>query len=470
RHLKKCHTQSSPLQAVQNLLEHIVWASARYYETLMMAQHLKEELTDLSPDEQIGRQLETQISTWYNNTIGALANDLKGMSRKLYICNLPDTSRRGSFIHLRAYKRVFTRQTSRSRAIICSPITHIDRCETRYELERKVCAVGPPCHGEISGCTDVNHLSVCKKQEHMGVFRDIYGNIFTKEYMDRDRYQFYYNHKEESKPSNEDNNCTIQDLSPQSNNLYVIRNVKVIQHHTSCQCFCQEEGEYEINLAPTRADPGMVVIGAKFVLDHKILEIHIQQGKILPFGKIDQRSIQWKGPTELDIEKVTPSTRIVLDERIGMLDFGKTVTGLGLAKSGDPDQNEASQDITLKVMYSDYNYEKGILHGYQPLIRTPTVRDVINLDQTSPLKAPATLKVTLIEKGFVNFTVSNGKDGGQSTIPFFDAQEVTSNKPGPLSGAALYWKGGEQSSGFIGIRLETYQTSPFILKSAGVDY
>ena len=47
-------------------------------------------------------------------------------------------------------------------------------------------------------------------------------------------------------------------------------------------------------------------------------------------------------------------------------------------------------------------------------------------------------------------------DVGQSTIPFIDIQEVTTNPPVPMSGAGIYHKSKSGSAGFMGLKLFTY--------------
>lgn len=63
-----------------------------------------------------------------------------------------------------------------------------------------------------------------------------------------------------------------------------------------------------------------------------------------------------------------------------------------------------------------------------------------------------------IEEGqYVMFQPSSlEKDGGQSTIPFIDMQNVVSAVPVPLSGVGTIHRGSETSAGFLGLVILTY--------------
>ena len=64
---------------------------------------------------------------------------------------------------------------------------------------------------------------------------------------------------------------------------------------------------------------------------------------------------------------------------------------------------------------------------------------------------------------FLKFSLTSlEKDGGQSTIPFIDKQEVTSKRPTPLSGAGLIHKGQPGFGGFLALKLFTFNIVPYI--------
>lgn len=59
---------------------------------------------------------------------------------------------------------------------------------------------------------------------------------------------------------------------------------------------------------------------------------------------------------------------------------------------------------------------------------------------------------------FIKFTFSDfSKDAAQSTIPFFDAQDVISRPAAvPLQGIGLFLKGETGFGGFLTLKIKTY--------------
>lgn len=61
---------------------------------------------------------------------------------------------------------------------------------------------------------------------------------------------------------------------------------------------------------------------------------------------------------------------------------------------------------------------------------------------------------------YVKFTTTDKyKDAAQTTVPFFDAQHVSTKVPQALSGVGLYHKGRKGSGGFIAPKIFTYDVS-----------
>lgn len=64
---------------------------------------------------------------------------------------------------------------------------------------------------------------------------------------------------------------------------------------------------------------------------------------------------------------------------------------------------------------------------------------------------------------YLDFTNTDfDSDAAQSTIPFIDIQEVTSEPLVPLSGVGTYHKGRDLSGGFVALKIITYDFSPHI--------
>lgn len=61
------------------------------------------------------------------------------------------------------------------------------------------------------------------------------------------------------------------------------------------------------------------------------------------------------------------------------------------------------------------------------------------------------------ENGFVKFQTGNwAADASQTTVPFFDKQEVITNPSAPLSGIGTIYKSHNKSGGFIALQLLTF--------------
>lgn len=64
---------------------------------------------------------------------------------------------------------------------------------------------------------------------------------------------------------------------------------------------------------------------------------------------------------------------------------------------------------------------------------------------------------------FIKFThTSIWKDLAQTTVPFLDAQEVTTDHPTPLQGVGLYWKTQNGFGGFIAPKIFTIDYTSFV--------
>ena len=64
---------------------------------------------------------------------------------------------------------------------------------------------------------------------------------------------------------------------------------------------------------------------------------------------------------------------------------------------------------------------------------------------------------------FLTFTLtSDKKDGGQTTIPFIDTQELVTNPPVPLRGVGLIHRGQPGFGGFLALKIYTYNITDHI--------
>ncbi|KAJ8673349.1 hypothetical protein QAD02_004611 [Eretmocerus hayati] len=421
-HTNVCATRLSPLQAVNKLLEDIVWVSSYFHDTLMICREVLNTLDGIDHDEEAASQARRDISWWYRDTVAALEPALGKMSRRLYTCSLPDSSNQGAVIKLNLSKKVFFRRHIGNKppyGTIGPDCDAIPETQAKSRIEicpwdengagNNICSISRSCTGTLYGCKDSNDLqAVCVSDSSNG-----------------QRYQYFYGADDEKIVSDNYGKCKERSLKK----IYYWHYFNTGMYE-SCQCLC-EEGEYWIDDTPVYSNLGMFIVGAKFVLtSENVLTISIQQGKLLPNGVID-----------------VPEG--------GTLPW---ITGSG-EKS-----NTTVLQVKSIIKYSTVNYMNISYHAYS-FSSSGIYREINVTNADSPERATTSKMLQSNEIGFVTFTTTNAKDGGQSTIPFFDGQEVTSSIPTLLSGAGLYWKGKEGSGGYIGIELYTYNIVPNILKA-----
>lgn len=117
------------------------------------------------------------------------------------------------------------------------------------------------------------------------------------------------------------------------------------------------------------------------------------------------------------------------------------------------------------VQFTEIDYETGILGDNQ--------RIVSNTQTHTEIKVPAGSDVPTYTNKSTNIFSHPGQyimfthtdfyaDVGQTTIPFFDAQEVSSDPPMALSGVGLYYKTLLGSGGFVAPMIVAFNERPKI--------
>lgn len=79
--------------------------------------------------------------------------------------------------------------------------------------------------------------------------------------------------------------------------------------------------------------------------------------------------------------------------------------------------------------------------------------EIVITNPDNPTRSPKNLIISKKNK-FIRFKASDWKkDAGQSTVPFFDAQEVEGNPEFPLGGVGVILRGHEGYGGFLALRI-----------------
>lgn len=70
---------------------------------------------------------------------------------------------------------------------------------------------------------------------------------------------------------------------------------------------------------------------------------------------------------------------------------------------------------------------------------------------------------------YLKFTTSSEtNDGGQTTIPFIDTQELATKPPVPLAGVGVIHKGQKGFGGFLAFKIYTYDSYKHFEKEEGL--
>ncbi|KAJ8674379.1 hypothetical protein QAD02_005641 [Eretmocerus hayati] len=505
-----CATRVSPIQAINRLLGHVIWMSSYVFNTLAMSYYIRDGVQFGGLDNELVKSAAKSISESYLQTIDIIGPRLKQVSRKLYQCNLPNTTVEESSYELRTFQKLYVRKCHIASMPAsdkkCSSINKSERCTGLND--QQICAIFQPCAGPMHECEDVNDLAVCttvgisfdKLRKNLifmiKIPRCVGNALFFRVKINSNpqntpekgsRYEYYYNPSIESAPKGNYSSCSVQNLKeglPRQRVplLFFNTHSEGLRMCNSCQCVC-EERNYWISTSPSYSNiqDNKVVTGAKFVLEDNILEVHIQQGKLEENGTIDPDSLEWVAPPhEIDgLVKISWNKVRSIDLSTRILKPGNVITGLrpAVRKISTHEKIDGLQALYLQVLSSPYDLRRGLIlekkyddptKDAAPEVGKLTPENELNLTnaEVPSRQQNDESKVIMKDDGFVKLTTSNGKDGGQSTIPFFDGQEVTSLIPTPLSGAGLYWKGKNESGGFIGIILHTYDIAPFITNAA----
>ncbi|CAG9773545.1 unnamed protein product [Ceutorhynchus assimilis] len=228
-------------------------------------------------------------------------------------------------------------------------------------------------------------------------------------------------------------------------------------------CLCDEEGHLSdryIFVGPVLADikNNSVVTGVRLIKKNRILHLQIQEGKLLPYGYINQSTVHWVDVDnhkfdDADVFTMRYGRRsMALDNIQG--DENHIVTGVHFEFVHDK--------IHLKLHVSPFDWHTGRVDHNKGYYRYTNQerRSKINIDNLDiPTNSYREIGKWYHQQmySYVEFTHSSfEKDAAQSTVPFIDIQEVANKPAVPLSSAGIYHKGRSGYGGFIAPRIWTY--------------
>ncbi|KAJ8674550.1 hypothetical protein QAD02_005812 [Eretmocerus hayati] len=373
-----CITHLSPLQAVERLLEYVNWTSHLYNEAIAMSQYILRQL------DVRNHSIELQV---FSKSFTRLCNEY----------NTPDLFK-------------------------CSDATgQVTECPGTKA--NTICSISRPCRGKLHDCRALD---------------DPTADVCISDFAEDRRYQYYRTSLMRSRTNLNYGKCHKRGLNKTERWEYLDLTFIALTRRGeicfSCDCTC-EEGEYFINLAPLYSDvlSNKVITGAKFVLRGNVLELQIQQGKLLPDGAIDNVTSSFEPQKEI-LQKVSwnGAKRFLLSRKV--LRPGRVLSGLQLDYGMANDFDERGSYIFLRILSSEYDDKNGRIDEKKPLVEAlpafSRTKCVVR-DLTSPAKLGAAGQEFIRSDARVTLGTSNGVDGGDD------------------------W------AGYIGIELHIYDTCKF---------
>ncbi|KAK0071791.1 hypothetical protein PV325_012362 [Microctonus aethiopoides] len=219
----------------------------------------------------------------------------------------------------------------------------------------------------------------------------------------------------------------------------------------------------------------MIVSGIKFVIYKNVLHLQIQQSKFV-LENINDNSSEWKSlessqsylnNSKIQTEMLSKfSGQIYLDDVILPPEYA--VTGVRFRS-----RSQSPEGFFLQVLGAPIDLETGMLdttranwYSANSLFsktksyeRNRIEINVKNRDDPTRCKG---YDYDRTANNYIKFYHSSVlKDGGQSTVPFIDAQPVETYPPFPLGGIGLFYRSKDGCGGYITPRIFTIDISKY---------
>ncbi|XP_013108766.1 uncharacterized protein LOC106088028 isoform X2 [Stomoxys calcitrans] len=253
-------------------------------------------------------------------------------------------------------------------------------------------------------------------------------------------------------------------------------------HCTYCFCLCDDQYSSKtdryFNLRETlsNVNENKVLTGLRFAKVNRVFHLQIQEGVLLPRGKVNESSLNW-----VPIDNYTLNARNVRNNRdYYTLSYGARSIDLDDVHTDDHSFvvtgvrfRVVGAHLNLEARLSEFNFETGKLVNPQENSfwksndNTDVSGDRRQKVELSSPDVPIRTKAKSVPDSrhnqYIEFTASDVyKDASQSTVPFIDTQYVISTPPVPLAGIGIYHKGRPGYGGFIAPKLMTYDFAPHI--------
>lgn len=248
-------------------------------------------------------------------------------------------------------------------------------------------------------------------------------------------------------------------------------------HCSYCLCLCDDatsigtDRYWSLRESVSNVAESKVVTGVRLVKKGRVIHLQIQQASLLPGGRVNASTANWVGLKSLDpsdryTKKGTDFHAMSYEERDLDLDdlfanAGYIITGVKWHMIG--------AHLNLAVRATPFNWVTGRIQ--QPDVGSYWISNEATLSRSKvklhspdiPTRQSLASKPTSTNGMYVEFTHSDlEKDVGQSTVPYLDTQDVTSEPLAPLSGVGLYHKGQDGYGGYVAPKIITYDYAKHI--------
>ncbi|XP_060523218.1 uncharacterized protein LOC132700114 [Cylas formicarius] len=326
------------------------------------------------------------------------------------------------------------------------PYTESHGC---YDYESEYCRKMERCRGTLHGCRFIeSHMKICISETHLR--------------------RYDYVEYKSGRTLGKKNQCGTRP---------VYSWYRWFVHCSYCMCLCDEQGpksDRYVNMRPVMADVknNRVVTGLRIVKRNRILHLQIQEGKLLPYGYIDNETVRWVPVDEykltdrgvlsgIDFATLTHEDRSLALDEVKVRNSDHVVTGVRFER--------LNGKLRFQINVSPFDFNNGSLLGndyfiYDSSSDGRTRVDLENVDVPTLTSNPSPDRSG--RDLYVEFTHTDfSKDAAQTTVPFFDIQPVFGVPAVPLSGAGIFYKGYKGYGGFVAPKILTYDYSDRILTS-----
>lgn len=229
-------------------------------------------------------------------------------------------------------------------------------------------------------------------------------------------------------------------------------------------CFNKDSRAHRyFDLKPVLSDVtnNRVVTGVRFKKVKKVFRLEIQQGELSGRGQIKQSTVEWKMFSNTDFKRqlsVDGDEIFKLEKNKNKIEFSDNKIPIDYVVTG-VSFYERDGVIKLSTRGNKIDFETGkIFESAQWFNGSSRPKSELKLCEPD-LPTSSVRSAPVSEKDqFIKFTYSDfKKDAAQSTVPFFDAQNVVSEPNAvPLQGIDLFLKGEKGSGGFLSLKIKTF--------------